>query len=95
MSIVPLTLYSRLYINTAAVFHQKPAVRDLMRVKKMLIYDKSRVKFVSKYRGACRGVRKNVSQETKVGLDETENKMILDSIIVLKDLNSVVFHQSG
>lgn len=59
----------------------------------MLIYDKSWVKFVNKYRQACKGVRKNVLQKTNIGLDETENKMTLDSIIVPKDLNSVIFHQ--
>lgn len=60
----------------------------------MLIYDKPRVKFVDKYRRACRGVRENILQKTKVGLDETEDKMILDSTILPKDLNSVTLHQS-
>lgn len=60
----------------------------------MLIYNTSQVKFVKKYRRACREEKKNVFLKTKVGLDETENRMILDSIIVLKDLNSVFFYQS-
>lgn len=87
-------LFTFIYKNTAAVFHHKSTVRDLIRVEKMLIYDKSRVEFVDKYRRACKGVRKNILQKTKVGLDETENKMILDSIIVPKALCSVIFHQS-
>lgn len=83
-----LAWYSHLYIDIADVFHQKPTVRDLKRMKKMLIYAKPSVKFVYKHRRACKEMRKKGSKERKVGLNQTEDEMILGSIIVPKDHNS-------
>lgn len=88
VSISVLTWYSHLYIDIADVFHQKPTVRDLKRMKKMLIYAKSSVKFVYKRRRACKETRKKGSKERKVGLNQTEDETILGSIIVPKDHNS-------
>lgn len=60
----------------------------------MLIYDQSQGEFVDEYRRASKGVSKNVLQETKVGFDETENKMVVEGVVVPKHLYSVVFHPS-